>query len=397
MRTSVIGVPARGQALAGALSRSAPRGPTGGRLPGAAGDALHSAHVQDRGSAQELRARRARREPHAWRAARTVPGLVRPGAEVGAARAQRHDGGDGGRERATLDAGRADQGVRRARHRLVHELREPQGSRARCPSGGRAAVPLGRTRARRAHRRNGRARRCGRVRRLLRLAPAGLPNRRLGFRAESPAVFAGGAGGAGRRVRAEVRPASAAAAALGRFPARPRLLGVLAGASVEAARPHRLPPRRRRRLDPAATGALTRRWADRARSARDRRVSAGATPATRAAPPAAARTDRACAPAPRPSRAAPARRRSASRSRAARRRATASRAAPAGSHRAARARAGCRPDGRAGAASFRAWRETSAASGARIRRDRRPRCGWPAPPVPGAWPSTVAARRPGPR
>src|SRR5690606_3136088 len=60
---------------------------------------------------------------------------------------------------------------------------------------------------------------------------------------EPPAVVAGRAGGARRRVRPEVRVASAAAAALGRLPAGAGLLGVLAGQAVAAARPDRVSTR----------------------------------------------------------------------------------------------------------------------------------------------------------
>ena len=58
-----------------------------------------------------------------------------------------------GRRRPAVDAHRADQGLRCARHCVVHQLRKSQGPRAGVAAVRGAAVSLGRARARGAHRR----------------------------------------------------------------------------------------------------------------------------------------------------------------------------------------------------------------------------------------------------
>ena len=90
----------------------------------------------------------------------------------------------------------------------------------------------------------------------------------------SRAVLVANAAQRGRALQA--RPA--AAAALGRLPARARPLGVLAGPAVAAARPAALPPRRRGRLGPRAARAL---------SASRRRAVRAAFRSSRARPPSA--------------------------------------------------------------------------------------------------------------
>ena len=108
-----------------------------------------------------------------------------------------------------------------ARHRLVHELREPQGPRARGAPVRGAAVPLGRARARRAHRGHGGEGLGRRIGRLLRVAPARFAHRRLGFAAERGDRVARHAGRQRGALRREVHAQAAAAAALGRLSAEP--------------------------------------------------------------------------------------------------------------------------------------------------------------------------------
>ena len=95
-------------------------------------------------------------------------------------RAECNDSGHGRQAHAPLHPDCPDQGLRRAGHYLVYQLRQPQRPGAGGQSLGRATVPLGRTGACGAHRRPGRQSRRSRKRRLLRQPPAGFQNRRLG-------------------------------------------------------------------------------------------------------------------------------------------------------------------------------------------------------------------------
>jgi hypothetical protein len=112
-----------------------------------------------------------------------------------------------------------------ARHRLVQQLPQPQGPGAGDQPARRAAVPLGRTRARGAHRGPGRTGRAPSCRRLFRQPAARFTHRRVGVAAKPGDRVARGAGGAGREGRAEVRDEPAASAVLGRLPAAARPSG----------------------------------------------------------------------------------------------------------------------------------------------------------------------------
>ena len=79
-------------------------------------------------------------------------------------------------------------------HRLVHQLRQPQGPRTGAPALRRAAVPLGRARTRGAHRGPGGEDHGRGVRRLLRHAAARFAPGRLGLAAERGHRLARGAG-----------------------------------------------------------------------------------------------------------------------------------------------------------------------------------------------------------
>ena len=143
-----------------------------------------------------------------------------------AAGAERDDAGHRRRRRPAVDARRADQGLRRARHRLVHQLPKPQGPRAGRQPVRRAAVPLGRARARRAHRGPRRARSSDDE------SDAYFATRPLDSRIgawaspqseviASRAVLVANAAKSGAQLPAE----PAAPAALGRLPARARRAG----------------------------------------------------------------------------------------------------------------------------------------------------------------------------
>ncbi len=129
-----------------------------------------------------------------------------PGA---AARADRHDARHRRRRRPTRRAHRAAEGRRRERLRLLHELREPQGCRARAPSARRAAVPLGGARAAGAHRRRRRESRRGGIRRLFREPSAALPSRCVGVAAERAdrGPQRAGSSGSPKRSSTTARPA----------------------------------------------------------------------------------------------------------------------------------------------------------------------------------------------
>ena len=115
-----------------------------------------------------------------------------------------------------------------------------------------------------------------RSRRLFRHPPAHFPARRLGVGPVPPAGRATDAGTAAGGIRGEIpgrgHPPPAALVRLSRAPGKFR---VLAEHAVPPARPHRLHPHRRRRVDHRQAVPLSRRD-DPARAGSDRRVPAAA-------------------------------------------------------------------------------------------------------------------------
>ena len=196
------------------------------------------------------RARRARRRSAIRCRSSRAGSTKRSRARV--ARAERDDARHRRRRRPAGGAHRAAQGRRRARLRVLHQLREPQGPRARRASARRAAVPLGRARAPGAHRRHGRK---------ARAAPSPTPTSRRRPRPSRLGAWASpqSAPIAGPRVRskrafADVaasvrggRRCDAAAAALGRLSLVPDAFEFWQGRALAAARPHRYRARRRAR------------------------------------------------------------------------------------------------------------------------------------------------------
>ena len=156
--------------------------------------------------------------------------------------------------RASRRARRAAPWARRARLRLLHQLREPQGTRDRRQPAGGAVLLLAVDRPAGARRGTaGAARRRG-IGRVFRDAAARQAGRRLGVGAEPAARVARGAR---RRVhgdrRALRRTRRAAPALLGRLPPHARSHRVLEGRRVPAARP--LPVHEKRRRLDAASGS----------------------------------------------------------------------------------------------------------------------------------------------
>ena len=112
-------------------------------------------------------------------------------------------------------------GLRRARPRVLHQLRQPQGRRARRQRRGRRRPVLGRARRADPDRGTGRAGGRRRVGRVLRAAAARPSDRRVGVAPERAGRRPRHARGAGRRGRGAVPGRRAASAALGRVPDRP--------------------------------------------------------------------------------------------------------------------------------------------------------------------------------
>src|SRR5690606_461809 len=153
------------------------------------------------------------------------PDHVRPpargGPGLGRARAHRHDRGHRRRQGPALGPGGATQGLGRARFRLLHQFRQPQGAATgRQPAGGAAAAVEAGTRGRAgAHRGHGGAGHRRRGRCLFRHPAAREPAERLGLAAVAAHGLAGGFRGPLRRLRARIRRRRrAAAAALVGFP-----------------------------------------------------------------------------------------------------------------------------------------------------------------------------------
>ena len=166
-------------------------------------------------------------------------------------------------------------GCRRARHRLVHQLREPQGPRARRATLRRAAVPLGRARARGAHRGPGREGLGRESDAYFAIAPARFAHRRLGLAAEpgdrvARACWSPTPRSYGAQLPAERRRARRTGAAIACVPDRWEFWQ---GRKLAPARPPALPARRRA-LDARAPRALTRRFT-RLRRAQRRRARRG--------------------------------------------------------------------------------------------------------------------------
>ena len=113
-------------------------------------------------------------------------------------------------------------GVDAARLRLLHQLRQPQGPRARREPGRRAHLPVEGARAPGAHRGRGREGERGGVRRVLRHPPARLAHRRLGLAAErgdrEPRLAGGALDADGRAPRRASRRARRTGAATGCAP-----------------------------------------------------------------------------------------------------------------------------------------------------------------------------------
>src|SRR3954454_8905429 len=204
---------------------------------------------------------RARSHPHAPGLRGSRPAGGRPGRQLGravrplvrrrrrrrAARAQRHGGGHRGRRRRPRRPHRADEGLRRGRHRLRHQLRLHQGRAAGGQPAGGAGLPLAPDAAAGARGRPGRAGGRRRLRRPVEPAPARRPAGGGGLRAVHRRRRAGGAGRAGPAARrGDRRGAGPAPAGLGRLPRRPRPGRVLAGRRRPLARPAALRPRRAR-------------------------------------------------------------------------------------------------------------------------------------------------------
>src|SRR6266542_1155950 len=144
----------------------------------------YNARREHRRPSHRIQAREARRGGRRPRSVPPVRPLVRRGARREASGAQRDDSGDRRRRRTPGRAHHAAQGIRRARLRFLHELREPQGSRARTPSALRAAVSLDRARAPGAHRGHGGARGRYRIGRIFRRAAARVAAWRMGVAAK---------------------------------------------------------------------------------------------------------------------------------------------------------------------------------------------------------------------
>ena len=160
--------------------------------------------------------------------------------------------------RPAVGALRARARGRRARAALLHQLRQPQGPRARRQPGRRARDVVARPAAPAARRGAGRAARRRRVRRLLRVAPARFAARRLGVAAGHGDPRPRGARREARGARRAVRRRRPAPGLLGRLPAAPAGDRVLGGPRQPPARPHALPARRRRLAQRAAQPVVRR-------------------------------------------------------------------------------------------------------------------------------------------
>ena len=174
--------------------------------------------------------------------------LARRDRRVGAARAERDGGHLGVRRRPALVADGAAQGPRRARVRVLHQPRVPQGARDRGQPARLAAVPVAGPAAPGPRRGHGVAGLRGGERGVLRLPAARVPARGLGVAAVARGGLALRPRRAVRRRAGAVRRAGrrTAAAVLGRAARRAGDGGVLAGPQGPDARPAGLPPRRRR-------------------------------------------------------------------------------------------------------------------------------------------------------
>ncbi len=217
------------------------------------------------------RALRSGRRPHPARPARK---LARRRDVGWPPRPERIHARDGLRGRHPQRAHRPREGHRRARHHVLHPLRQPQGARARGEPARLRRPLLERARAPGAHRRRRRASHARRVGGLFPLAPARQPARRLGLQDQSARRREPrGPRRQARRARgAAWRGAGSAPGVLGWVPPLAALGGALAGAPEPDARP---PPlcaqraaasaggssasRRRPRGDQRAAEALRRR------------------------------------------------------------------------------------------------------------------------------------------
>src|SRR5439155_1861654 len=130
------------------------------------------------------------------------------------------------------------EGLRRARLRVLHRLREPQGPRARGEPARRALLLLARARPPGSDRGGRRARRRARVGGVLRVTPARLAAVGDRLAAERGRLGTRGARGAGRGAAAPLRRRGRTApSGLGRLPAPCRGLRVLAAPRGPAPRP----------------------------------------------------------------------------------------------------------------------------------------------------------------
>lgn len=205
------------------------------------------------------RAPRVPRDAPLRRSDRTLPRGPGQGDPVGDLRRDPLRPRDGGCGRTTVGAFRPAQVRRRARLRRLHELREPEGARARREPACGARLPLGVPR-RTGPDRGGHRADAGRgLRRVLRLPAPRQPHRRLGLSPEPrrreprrPRCPRRGGRGPLRRLRG---PASGL---LGRLFPRARRHRVLVRRSLATARPLPLPTRwHRRGLDALAPRALS--------------------------------------------------------------------------------------------------------------------------------------------
>ena len=92
-------------------------------------------------------------EADTYRSDHAIPGVVRRGAQVRGVRRQCDEPRDGLHRRRAVGTHRPAQGRRRAGVRVLHALRQRQGTRSRAQSSRRAALLLGRTGTPSAHRR----------------------------------------------------------------------------------------------------------------------------------------------------------------------------------------------------------------------------------------------------
>src|SRR6185503_3653216 len=160
------------------------------------------------------------------------------------------------RRRRALGASSAAEGRRERQFRLLYQLLQPQGTRARGPARRLRGVPLVGAGAPGAGRGRGRESRRRGIGCLLREPPARRAPLRLGLGAERTGGRSRGFGEIVHGKAAPVRRPSAAPAALGRLPARPAGDRALAGPRGPAARPAALSPARQE-LVPSAPPSLS--------------------------------------------------------------------------------------------------------------------------------------------